>query len=184
MKRNIVLMLGFVLVACSSLLTYAPPYYSVSPDNTAMLKKLSAGNISVGAFTRTAELDNDCGITAGSIRMPGKLSFEGYIQKGFVDELKHAGMLDNETPKITLSGVVEQLSLFSRRDIYTSTWNIGLRVNSSNGKSVHVTYQYNFDVGAGSKADCQRIADAYMPAAQKIIGKIIDSPEFLFLVTP
>ncbi len=184
MKRNIVLMLAFVLSACSSMLTYVPPHYSVAADNTMALKKLGVGNIDVGLFTQTAEFDNNCGITAGVVGMPDNLSFEGYIQKGLVDELKFAGMFDDATPKITLTGIVEQLSFFSRRNIYTSTWNIGVRLNSSNGKSVHVTVQYNFDAGAFSQADCQKIADYYMPAVQKILGKLITSPEFQSLVTP
>lgn len=184
MKRNIVLVFAFVLGACSSMMTYVPPHYSALADNSMAIKRFGGGNINVGPFTKTAELDNDCGITAGSIVMPDKLSFEGYIQKGLVEELKAAGMFDDATPKITLSGTVDQLSFFSRRHIFTSTWNIGLLVNSSNGNSVHVTDQYNFDVGAGSRADCQRIADSYMPAVQKILGKFIHSPEFKSLVTP
>lgn len=184
MKRSIVLTLAFVLSACSSMLTYTPPHYSASLDNTIAIKRFGGGNINAGPFTKTAEVDNDCGITAGAVRMPDNLSFEGYIQKGLVEELKIAGMFDDVTPKITLSGTVDQLSFFSRRHIYTSTWTIGLLVNSSNGKSVHVSEQYNFDVGAGSRADCQRIADFYLPAVQKILGKFINSPEFKSLITP
>lgn len=184
MKKVIVLVLAFVLGACSYMLIYMPPHYSVSADNAVAIKRFGGGNINVGLFTNTAKFDNDCGITAGAIGMPDKLSFEGYIRKGLVEELKIAGMFDDATPKITLSGTVEQLSLFSRRHIYTSTWNIGLRVTSSNGKSVYVTDHYDFDAGAGSGADCQKIADAYLPAAQKILGKFINSPEFKSLITP
>lgn len=184
MKIIIVLMLAFFLGACTSLWTYMPPHYSVSEDNAEAIKRFGVRNIDVGPFTKTSEFDKDCGITAGSIEMPGKLSLEGYIQQGLVEELKNAGMFDDVSPKITLSGTVEQLSFFSRRHIYTSTWDIGLRVTSSNGKSVYVTDHYNFDVGAGSHADCQKIAEAYLPAVQKILGKFINSPEFKSLVTP
>jgi hypothetical protein len=184
MKRSNVLMLAFVLGACSSLLIYMPPRYSISEDNAKSIKRFGGGNINVGLFKMAAEFDNSCDITAGSVRMPDNLSFEGYIQKGLVDELKNAGMFDDATPKITLSGTVEELSVFSRRNIYTSTWKIGLRVDSSNGKSVSVTDQFNFDAGPGSQADCQKIADAYMPAVQNILGKFINAPEFKSLITP
>lgn len=184
MKSNIVLMLAFALGACSSVLTYMPPHYSVTADNTTAIKRFGGGNISIGPFKNTAEFDNDCGITAGSVVMPDKLSFEDYIRKGLVEELKTAGMFNDTAPKITLSGTVDQLSFFSRRYIYTSTWYIGLLVNSSNGKSVHVTDQYNFVTGTGSQADCQKIADSYLPAVQKILGKFIDSPEFKSLIIP
>lgn len=186
MEKIIVLALALVLGACSSvwMMIYRSPHYSVSESNTVSIKRFGSGNIDVGPFTKTAVFDNDCGITAGSIGMPDKLSFEGYIRNGLIEELKGADMFDDGAPKITLSGTVEQLSFFSRRHIYTSTWNIGLRVTSSNGKSVYVTDHYDFDAGAGSGADCQQIANAYLPAAQKILGKFINSPEFKSLITP
>lgn len=184
MRNNIVLMLVFALGACSYMLTYMPPHYSVSMDTTEELKRIGGSNINVGPFKKTVKLDNDCGITAGSVVMPNKMGFEDYIRTGLIEELKAAGMFDDTSPKITLSGAIDQLSFFSRRYIYTSTWNIGILFTSSNGKSVHLTDQYNFDVGEGSAADCQKIADSYMFATQKIIGKFIDSPEFQSLVTP
>ncbi|MGA9664904.1 MAG: hypothetical protein WBQ69_00450 [Gallionella sp.] len=184
MNRSGVLMLAFVVGACSSLLIYMPPRYSVSDDNAKAIKRFGGGHINVGPFTMAEKFNNDCGITAGSVRMPDKLSFEGYIRQGLIDELKNAGMFDDVAPKITLSGTVEQLSVFSRRNIFTSTWKVGLRVDSSNGQSVSVTEHYNFDVGFGSNADCQKIADAYMPMAQKILAKFINAPEFRSLITP
>lgn len=184
MKIIMVLTLALFLGSCSYMLIYTPPHYSIFADNTVAIKRFGGGNIDVGPFTKTAGFDNDCGITAGSIDMPDKLSFEGYIRKGLIEELKSAGMFDDSSPKITLSGTVEKLSFFSRRHIYTSTWNIGLRITSSNGKSVYVTDHYDFDAGAGSDADCQKIANAYLPAAQKILGKFINSPEYKSLITP
>ena len=82
MKSKIVLMLVVALGACSQLLTYMPPPYRVSTDSTAELKTIGGSNINVGPFTRTAEFDNDCGITAGSVVMPDKRSFEDYIRNG------------------------------------------------------------------------------------------------------
>jgi hypothetical protein len=184
MNKSIVLMVALALGACSSIFQYAPPRYSVSEDNAVAIKRFGGGNIAVGPFTKTVEMGTDCEITAGSIKMPDNLSFEGYIQKGLIAELKNADMFDDMTPKITLSGSVEQLSFFSRRHIYTSTWSIGLRVTSSNGQSVYVTEHYDFDAGAGSQADCKKIAGAYLPATQKILAKFINSPEFKSLITP
>lgn len=184
MNKFIVSLLALSLCACSHIFTYKPPHYSVSEDNAMAIKRFGGGNIGVGPFTNTAVFDNDCGITAGSIVMPDKMSYEDYIRKGLVDELKNAGMFDEAAPKITLSGTVEELSLFSRRSVYTSTWKIGLRVTSSNGQSVYVTEHYDFDAGAGSAADCQIVADSYMLLAQKILGKFINAPEFKSLIAP
>jgi hypothetical protein len=184
MNKFIVSMLAFFLFACSQIFTYKPPRYSVSEVNATAIARFGGGHIAVGPFANTAVFDNDCGITAGSIVMPDKMKFEDYIRSGLVDELKNAGMFDDAAPKITLSGSVEELSLFSRRSVYTSTWKIGLRVTSSNGQSVYITEHYDFDAGAGSEADCQKIADSYMPLSQKILGKFITAPEFKALITP
>jgi hypothetical protein len=184
MNRSVVLMIVFALGACSSIFLYSPPRYSVSAENAVAIKRFGGGNIAVGPFTKTVDMGTDCEITAGSIKMPDNLTFEGYIQKGLVDELKNADMFDDVTPKITLSGSVEELSFFSRRYIYTSTWKIGLRITSSNGQSVYVTEHYDFDAGAGSQADCKKLAVAYLPATQKILAKFINSPEFKSLITP
>ena len=177
-------MLAFALGACTYLLTYMPPGYRVSAENTQMLRKNGGEHINVGPFKKTVKVENECGITAGVIYMPGKIGFEDYIRQGLIDELKAAGMYDDASPKITLSGTIDRLSFFSRRHIYTSTWNIGILFTSSNGQSVHLTDQYDFDVGEGSAADCQKVADAYMIAVQKIIGKFFDAPEYQSLVTP
>jgi hypothetical protein len=180
MKRIIVAVSVLALSACS----YMPQRYSVSADNTEALKKIGAGNINVGLFTKTAEFDNSCRVTAGVVEKPDNTGFEGYIQKALVEELKQAGMFDDKTPKVTLSGVVEKLSLSTWRTIYLSNWDIGVRLNSSNGKTVYITQHYEFNAGYNKLADCQQIADHFMLAVQKTLGKLITAPEFESLVTP
>jgi hypothetical protein len=180
MKILIVAMSVLFLGACS----YVPPRYGVSPANTEALKKLGVGNINVGPFTKTVAFDTSCRVVAGAVESPDSAGFEGYIQKALVEELKQAGMYDDQSPKITLTGVVEKMSLSTMRTIYLSNWDIGVRLNSSNGKSVYIKQHYDFNAGPRSLADCQIIADQYMVAVQKTLGKLIDAPEFQSLVTP
>ena len=180
MKRIIVAVLIFVLGACS----YMPQRYSISPDNTEALKKLGVSNINVGSFKKTAEFDTSCRVVSGAVEAPDSMGFEGYIQKALVEELKQAGMFDDQSPKITLTGVVEKLSLSTLRTIYLSNWDIGVRLNSSNGKSVYIKQHYEFNAGPRNLADCQIIADQYMVAVQQTLGKLINAPEFQSLVTP
>jgi len=180
MKSIIVAVSVLVLSACS----YLPQRYIVSADNTEALKKIGVGNINVGLFTKTAEFNNSCRVVAGVVEKPDNTGFEGYIQKALVEELKQAGMFDDKTPKIILSGVVEKLSLSTWRTIYLSNWDIGVRLNSSNGKTVYITQHYEFNAGPNNLADCQKIADHYMFAVQKTLNKLITAPEFQSLVTP
>jgi hypothetical protein len=56
------------------------------------------------------------------------MSFEGYIQNGLVEELKVADLYDDKNAKITLTGVIEQLSFSTLTSILGGgSWDIGLR---------------------------------------------------------
>jgi hypothetical protein len=180
MKKILVVLSMFVLGACS----YVPQRYGISPDNTEALKKLGVGNINVGPFKKAAAFDTSCQVVAGSIDSPDSTGFEGYIQRALIDELKQAGMFDDQSPKITLTGVVEKMSMTTLRTVYLSNWDIWVRLNSSNGKTVFIKQHYEFNAGIHNLADCQIVADQYMVAVQKTLGKLINAPEFQSLVTP
>jgi hypothetical protein len=170
----------FALSACS---TYMPQRYSISADNNMALKMIEVGNINVGSFKGQANFDSSCR-AAGPIAPPDNMSFEAYIQKALADELKVAGKFDEKTPKITLSGIVEQLAFSSSRGLTGGSWNIGLRVNSSNGRSSYVSEYYEFNSGFIADTACKQTAEAYLPAVQNLIGKLVKSAEFVTLVTP
>ncbi len=114
------------------------------------------------------------------------MSFEAYIQKALADELKVAGMYDDKAPKVTLTGAVEKLSFSSSRGLTGGEWDISLRVNSSNGKSLSVSEHYEFESGFIADTACKQTAEAYLPAVQNIIGKAIKHPNFkgLLLTQP
>lgn len=180
MKKIAVVVLALVLSGCS---TYMPQRYSISADNNVALKAIGVGNINVGSFKGIANFDNACR-AAGPLAPPDNMSFEAYIQKALADELKVAGKFDDKTPKITLSGAVEQLSFSSSRGLTGGSWDIGLRINSSNNKSSYVSEHYEFNSGFVADTACKQTAEAFFPAVQNLIGKLVKSPEFLALVTP
>ena len=180
MKKITVFLLVLGLSGCS---TYMPQRYSISADNNVALKALKAGNINVGTFTGPANFDNSCR-AAGPISPPDDLSFAGYIQKALADELKVAGKYDDKTPKTTLTGELQQLSFSSSRGLTGGTWDIGLRLYSSNGKSMSVSEHYEFNSGFVADTACKQTAEAYYPAVQDLIGKLVKSPDFEALVTP
>ncbi|MEN6584706.1 MAG: hypothetical protein ABFE02_01465 [Sulfuricella sp.] len=179
MKRIAVVISALALGACS---TYMPQRYSISADTNVALKTIDAGNINVGSFKGPGSFDNSCR-AAGPIAPPDNMSFEAYIQKALADELKVAGKFDEKTPKVTLSGVVDQLSFSSSRGLTGGSWDIGLRVTSSNGKTAYVAEHYEFNSGFVADTACKQTAEAYFPAVQNLIQKLVKSPEFLALVT-
>jgi len=180
MKKIFIAVTALLLSACS---TYMPQRYSINADTNVALKKIEASNISVGTFKGPKSFDNNCR-AAGPIAPPDNLSFEAYIQKALGDELKVAGKFDEKTPKITLTGSVEQLAFSSSRGLTGGSWDIGLKVNSSNGKSVFISEHYEFNSGFVADTACKQTAEAYLPAVQNLIGKLVKAPEFKSLVTP
>ena len=173
-------LVGFSLSGCS---TYMPQRYSISADNNVALKASGGRNITVGAFRGPASFDNSCR-AAGPISPPDDMSFEAYIQKALADELKVAGMYADKSPEITLTGAVEQLAFSSTKGVTGGTWDIGLRVFSSNGKSVFVAEHYEFKSGFDAGTACKQTAEAYLPAVQDLIGRLVKSPDFRAMVTP
>ena len=111
------------------------------------------------------------------------MSFEAYIQKALADELKVAEIFDDKMPNITLAGVVERLAFSSMRGLTGGSWDIGLKVSSSNGKSLAVSEHYEFNSCFTAGTACRQTAEAYLPAVQNLIGKLVMSPEFKGLVS-
>lgn len=179
--RNLLLVLP--LIALSACSTYTPQRYSISADNNVALKAIGVGNVNVGSFAGPVVFDRACR-GAGPIAPPDNMTFEAYIQKALADELKVAGMFDDKTPKTTLSGVVEQLAFSSSRGLTGGEWMISLKVSSSNGKSASVSEHYLFESGFVADTACKQTAEAYLPAVQNLIGKLVKSPGFKSLLLP
>ena len=171
MKKTTATLAILALGACS---TFEPPRYNILVDNNVALKSIAVGGINVGRFKRPYAFDNACR-AGGHIVPPDNLTFEAYIQKAVADELSIAGMFDDKTPKITLTGEVERLSFSSWRGINGGEWDIGIRITSTNGKSMSVSHRYEFNI-AGNP--CQQTAQAFLPAVQDLIGKLVKAHEF------
>lgn len=183
MKRIIWSSSVLLVVSLSSCSTYMPQRYTISADNNVALKASGGSDINVGIVRGPASFDNSCR-AAGPISPPDDMSFEAYIRKALIDELKIAGMFNDHAPRITLTGAVEQLSFSSTRSVTGGTWDIGLRVVSSNGRSTFVAEHYEFKSGFDAVTACKQTAEAFLPAVQDLIGKLVKSPDFRGLITP
>ncbi|RYH66442.1 MAG: hypothetical protein EON54_04985 [Alcaligenaceae bacterium] len=175
-------LLSFVALAGCS--TYTPQRYTISADNNMALKRLGASNINVGSIKGVAAFNQTCRVVVGPIAPPDNMTFEGYIQKALSDELKVAGMFDSISPKVTLTGQIERLEFSSSRGITGGTWDIELRVVSSNGRSTKISNRYQFESGFRDETACKQTAEAFLPAVQDLIGKLISAPEFKAMVSP
>lgn len=173
--------IGIAVLSLSACSTYTPQRYSLNADTNVALKTVSVGSISVGAFKGLSNFDSTCR-AAGPIAPPDGMRFEEYIQKALADELKVAGKFDDKTPRVTLNGSLEQLAFSSSRGLTGGSWDIGLKVSSSNGKSTFVSEHYEFESGFVADTACKQTAEAYMPAVQNLIAKLVKAPEFKSLI--
>lgn len=157
--------------------TYSAPRYGISADNVVALKALAPSRVSVGAFTEPQQFSAGCR-AAGPITASDSLGFAAYIRKALTDELKIAGIYD-DSANISLTGSVDKLA-FSSSVAY---WDISLTVTSSNGKSISVQEHYEFPAAFAAVTACKRVSDAYFPAVQNTLQKLIASPDFRRLVS-
>lgn len=164
-----------LLTAC----THAPQRYGVSPSNNFALREVNAKNVNVGHIGNTSNIENNCRGIYGALKLPDGLNFEGYLQKALIDELQVAGAYGNSGSGVTLTGTIEKLSFSTLRTLTGGgSWDIGLRVNSSNGQSVYVSEHYEYDGSAQAWVACSDAANAYQPAVQNVLGKLFKSSEF------
>ncbi len=176
--RNIWLsiVLALFISGCS---TYAANRYSISVDNVTSLKTLSGTQLNVGQFTATKP-----GLTeiacrgVGPIKTPDGETFENYIRKALIDELKLAELYSENAP-VTLTGNLDNIDFSSN----SGTWDLSLTIKSSNGKVLSVSETYSFTTSFYGETACNQTAQALMPAVQDLISKIIEHPEFSLLVS-
>jgi hypothetical protein len=178
LKVAIVALATLVLSACAS---YAPQRYAAVPDNIPVLRSIGLGNIKVESFVMSAAFAATCrgGIT---IDPPINMTFQGYLQAALADELKIAGLYNEISPRIVLSGNLEKLEFSSTKNLTKGEWNIGLQISSSNGRSTYASERYEFESGFGGTTACRRSAEAFLPAVQSLISKLVRSREFRALI--
>lgn len=170
-----VIALTIFISGCS---TYAANRYAVSVDNVTALKKLNDTQISVGQFTATKS-----GITEimcrglGPIKTPDGETFENYIRKAFIDELKLAELYSKNS-SIMLTGNLDHIDFSSNSGI----WNLAVTIKSTNGKAITASENYSYTTSFYAETACDQTAQALMPAIQDLISNIIRDPKFSSLI--
>lgn len=180
MRALIAIAAGLALTGCS---TYMPQRYSIAANNNVAIKAVNVGNISVGEFKGPAGFSNACR-AAGPIAPPDNITFQEYIRQALISELKIAGAYDDKSPKVTLSASVDRLAFSSSRGLTGGSWDVGMNVVSSNGKSKYVKEHYEFNSGFIADTACKQTAEAFHPTVQNLIEKLVTSSDFKGLVTP
>jgi hypothetical protein len=115
----------------------------------------------------------------GPIKTPDGEPFSEYVRKAPLNELQNANAYSASAP-VTITGNLDAIDFSST----VGSWNMALSVASSNGRSMAVYESYSFTSSFYGETACNQTAQALMPAVQNLIGKLVQSSEFIELVTP
>lgn len=172
--KKIVFMAVAVLMlsACS---TMQPPRYAISVDNIQKLKSYEGVKVEVVSLNQPANFNPKCRLM-GPIELSDGLTFSQFICKAFNDELKMANLYSTDGVKI--SGDITKIDFSST----TGYWDIGLRLDSSNGQSLSVSNKYTFKSAWDAATACNATANAFPSAIQDLIKATITHPEFSALL--
>jgi len=171
-----------VLTGCGildySLHKYTTPRYRISLDNVTTLRALGDNKINVGDFTsyKPGSKEILCrGV--GRIKTPDGNTYADFIKEALIDELQFADLYYFGA-SVTLTGNLDSIDFSS----YSGKWDIALTVNSSNGESISVSETYSFKSSWDGWAACLLTGDAFVPAVQNLIAKLVGNPKFPYLI--
>lgn len=166
---------ALVLSGCST--TNSIPYKASTANVIKMQQVLkeSGKTLNVGTISTAEGVSESpmCRLMGPVKVAPGKTMTQ-YIADALQEELFMAQVYDVTSPS-TLSAQVTELSFSS---VYPATWTIGMDLSSNNGTSYSVNTKYEFNTSWDAYSACKNVADAFGPAVQDLIGKIVNAPEF------
>jgi len=159
--------------------TFTATKYSISADNVKALKTLTGTQINIGKFTgaQPDQTKKRCR-WVGDIVCPDRKTFEEYIKKAFIDELKSASVY-SQNASVTLTGNFDKIDFSSKNN----QWYIVATIKSSNGKAISIndTYSYESSSRSGEIA-CSHTAQAFKQAVRSFISRIVQHKEFPSLI--
>lgn len=173
------LILSVVTLLASGCSTYSASRYSISTDNVVALRSLNGKAVNIGAFTATTPGQKEIMCRGvGPIKTPDGEPFSDFVRKAMLDELKIANAFSATAPVI-ITGSLDAIDFSSN----SGNWNLSLTIKSSNGKSMSATESYPFTTSFYGETACNQTAQAFMPAVQNLVGKVVRSTDFIGLAS-
>jgi hypothetical protein len=148
--------------------------YGASMKNVDSIKTSEIKPVAVSKFQSTKP-----GLSSIMCRGVGPVtvesSFENYIEKAFIDELKLAGAY-NPNSSFILSGKLEEVDFSS--GMTDGKWLFTLSL--TNAKNESVTTQSSFPFSGSFIGDraCGEVAQVFSLSVQKLIADVVQNPKF------
>jgi hypothetical protein len=148
--------------------------YGASVKNVESIKSNNIKPVAVATFQSAKP-----GLASITCRAAGPVtvtpSFEHYIEKAFIDELKLAGAYDPKS-SITLSGKLEEVDFSS--GITDGKWLFTLVVSNARNENFTTKSAFGFSGSFVADKACQETAQAFGPAVQKLVEDVVRDPKF------
>jgi hypothetical protein len=165
-----------LLIGCAQL---SPAVYRPTPDSIAPFKQYAGARIKVAEIAGPARFDAQCrGV--GPIQVADNLSIGEFIARGFNEELKFAGLLAEDG--VRLRGTVTRAAFSTSSALVNGYWELGLALQSSNGRDMSVEYRHDFEAGFEGLGACHRASQALGDAAQQLVRRVVTDPRFATLI--
>jgi hypothetical protein len=170
---------GVTALLLSGCATLTPASYMVSPESKAELQKFTGSRITVDSIEGPVQFNAMCrGV--GDIRIPDNMTIGQFIAKGFNDELRFAGVQGMDGAH--LKGKVTRAEFSSSAALMNGWWELGVTLESANGKSISVMHRYDFESGFVGVSACNNTSTALGPATQALVREVVADPRFAALV--
>lgn len=167
----------FILTGCG----IKTSEYTVSADNVQKLRSHNNVKLGVSKFTAVVPGENSilCRL-ADTVETPNDEAFEMYIENALKDELKMAGIYD-ENADIKLTGKVKKVSASTM--LGNAYWSFDINVSSSNGKNFDLESRRDYGSAFLALTACNNMGSSFGPSVKKLIEDIITHPKFNELIT-
>jgi hypothetical protein len=173
MKTSQICVAGLLAVSLTGC-AYNVSQYGASVKNVESIKSLGIKPVSVASFkaAKPGESSIVCR-AAGPVTVTP--SFETYIEKALIDELKLAGAYDPNS-KLVLTGKLEEVDFSS--GITDGKWQFTVTISNVRNESFTTKSTFGFSGSFVADKACQETAQAFAPAVQKLVEDIVRDPQF------
>jgi hypothetical protein len=170
-----------MLLAVVSLVSgcaYNASPYGASVQNVEAIKMANIKPVSVSQFT-SFKPGNSSIVCRAAGPVTISPSFESYIEKALIDELKLANVYSQNADN-AISGKLEKVDFSS--GITDGKWEFSVTLSNKRNESFTTDSSYGFSGSFVADKACQEVAQAFGPAVQKLIADVVKNPKFKQLV--
>lgn len=179
-KVGAVIISSALMYGCST--TNSIPYKASIANVVSLQQVLKAGGIkiSVGNIHTASGIEENlmCRLMGPVKVAPGK-SLSQYIKEAFEEELFLAQVYSPNAP-VAIDGRIEELSFSS---ISPANWKISMNVKSNKHPGYTVSVNYGFNTSFDAWSACKNVADAFGPAVQELLKRVVTHPQFKLLAS-